>query len=122
VAEVHKYVGFTVVALFTMGWLWGLGTWLVKRGPGEWFWRWLAVVQVVAIAQAVIGAILWLLGHRRPLLHYAYGIFPIVALVIAHATAREERYRNRPWVPFAWAAFFSFGLTLRALMTGLGIG
>ena len=28
----------------------------------------------------------------------------------------------KPWVPFAWAAFICFGLTLRGLMTGLGIG
>jgi hypothetical protein len=25
-------------------------------------------------------------------------------------------------VPFAWVAFICFGLTLRALMTGLGVG
>jgi hypothetical protein len=27
-----------------------------------------------------------------------------------------------PWVPFAWAAFICFGLTLRGLMTGFGTG
>jgi hypothetical protein len=52
-------------------------------------------------------------------------------LVFAHAIAREgnaamvgfdPKKRIEPWVPFAWAAFICFGLTLRALMTGLGVG
>jgi hypothetical protein len=52
-------------------------------------------------------------------------------LVIAHVVARETRRMApsartgrtmAPWVPFAWASFICFGLTLRGLMTGLGIG
>ena len=54
------------------------------------------------------------------MLHYAYGIFPIVALAVAHVFARRPDFRERPWIPFAWVAFICFGLTLRALMTGLG--
>ncbi len=117
---VHEYVGYVVVALFAIGWVWGLGAWALKRGPGSWFWLWLAIVQVVAIVQALIGVVLLLLGHRPTTwLHYVYGFGPLVVLVIAHATARQQ-YRDRPWIPFAWAAFICFGLTLRALMTGLG--
>jgi hypothetical protein len=41
-------------------------------------------------------------------------------LVVAHVVARGME--REPWIPFAWAGFFCFGLTLRALMTGLGIG
>ncbi len=121
-SEAHRYVGFFVVGLFALGWLMGLGIWIRRRGAGRWFWRWLTAAQVVSGVQALIGAILVLVGYRRQLLHYAYGVFPIVALAIAHGVARQEQFRARPWVPFGWAAFFSFGLTLRALMTGLGIG
>ena len=32
--EVHKYVGFFVVALFTVGWVWGLMAWIAKRNRG----------------------------------------------------------------------------------------
>ena len=35
VVEVHKYVGFFVVALFTVGWVWGLVAWIAKREPGS---------------------------------------------------------------------------------------
>ena len=121
--SVHLVVGFTVVALFALGWIWGLGAWITKRGPGEGFWRWLAVVQVVAVLQAVLGV--WLLVSGRALpqtLHVVYGLGPLVILGIGHALARDQNFAERPWVAFAFAAFICFGLTLRALMTGLGIG
>jgi heme A synthase len=119
VVEVHKVVGFLVVACFTVGWVWGLVAWIARRGPGDRFWVWLTVAQVVAGVQALIGVAVYLSGRRAPtLLHYAYGIFPIVAFAIAHLVARRSDFRERPWVVFAWVAFICFGLTLRAVMTG----
>jgi drug/metabolite transporter (DMT)-like permease len=76
---------------------------------------------VVAVVQALVGIVLLVLGYRPTTwLHYVYGFGPLVLLAIAHAFAREEPLRAQPWVPFAWAAFFCFGLALRALTTGLG--
>jgi hypothetical protein len=121
VPELHKWIGFAVVAAFAVLFLWGIATKLSKRGPGEWFWRWLVFVQVIVGVQTIVGIILFLTGHRADtLLHYAYGLFPIIVLVVAHVLARGME--REPWIPFAWAGFFCFGLTLRALMTGLGIG
>jgi hypothetical protein len=119
---VHEYVGFFVVGVFALGWIWGLGAWALKRTPGAAYWGWLTVAQVVAVLQALLGIGLFIAGYRRELLHYAYGIFPIVALVIAHSVARRPDYAAKPWLPFAIASFFCFGLALRALMTGLGTG
>jgi hypothetical protein len=123
VTEIHRYVGFVVVAIFTIGWLLGLVLWISRREAGDWFWRWLVAAQTVAIAQALIGLILLLVG-RRPTtaLHYVYGFGPLVVFAIAHVLGREEPFRTRPWIPFAMASFISFGLSLRALTTGLGIG
>ena len=81
------------------------------------------------------GTILLLLGRRLEAegvlggtLHYVYGYLPLLLFVFAHVVARAGDARAigidrpvRPWVPFAWASFISFGLTLRALMTGLGL-
>ncbi|HEX2239588.1 MAG TPA: hypothetical protein VHJ82_00375, partial [Actinomycetota bacterium] len=54
-------------------------------------------------------------------LHYAYGgLFPVVVLVLAHRWAR--RLEGLAWVAFGAAGFINFGLTFRALQTGLGIG
>jgi heme A synthase len=127
VTEIHKYVAFVVVAIFSVGWIWGGFAWIRKRDPSDRFWTWLAVAQVLAGVQALIGIILLALGKRPDTpLHYVYGFGPIVVLVIAHQVARErsspagEQAPLPPWVPFAIASFFCFGLTLRALMTGLG--
>ena len=124
--EVHKFVGFAVVGVFAVGWIWGLGAALLKRGPGDEFWLWLSVAQVLAGLQAIVGLVLLALGKRPSVwLHYVYGFGPIVILVLAHSLARDlDRTQpgQRPlatWVPFAAAAFICFGLTLRALATGL---
>lgn len=122
-SEVHRYVGFVVVGIFSIGWLFGLVLWVGKRQAGDWFWRWLVAAQVLAIAQALIGVVLLALGRRPTIwLHYVYGFGPLVILGIAHALARDENFRARPWMPFALASFICFGLTLRAVMTGLGTG
>jgi hypothetical protein len=138
VSGLHRVIGFGVVGVFAVGWVWGLTAWIRRRAPGETYWRWVAVAQVLVGAQAVVGIALLLLGRRvvtgGPLsnvLHYVYGLLPLLLFVFAHVVARagnasiigfDERRTIAPWVPFAWAAFICFGLTLRALMTGLGWG
>jgi hypothetical protein len=128
-SEIHSWVGFGLVALFAVGWMWGLGAWIVRRGPGDRYWNWLTVAQVVALIQALVGLVLLLMGLRpNNWLHYVYGFGSLFVLAVAHFVARQVR-RPRPgakpidpWIPFAFAAFICFGLALRALMTGLGIG
>ncbi|MDH4113430.1 MAG: hypothetical protein OEV60_12255 [Actinomycetota bacterium] len=128
-SEVHTWVGYAVVALFAIGWLWPLVTLIGRHGPGERYWQWLTVAQIVAGLQAMIGIVLLLMGRRPSTwLHFVYGFGPILVLFIAHALARDVQKTQpgakpiQPWVPFAFAAFICFGLTLRGLMTGLGIG
>jgi hypothetical protein len=126
--KVHEYVGFAVVAVFTVGWVWGLVALVTKRDPGQRFWTWVVVAQVIAGVQAALGVLLLLLGYRPDTwLHYVYGFGPLVVFLIAHQMAREVRDQDggrlsQPWVVFAAAEFICFGLAGRALMTGLGIG
>lgn len=128
--EVHKYVGFAVVSVFAVGWIWGLGTWIARhKEPSARFWVWLTVAQVVAGVQAILGVILLVLGYRPEVwLHYVYGFGPLLILAFAHRMARQGQREDPdanpipPWAWFAGAAFICFGLTLRALMTGLGVG
>ncbi len=133
-SALHRIIGFLVVAIFALGWIWGLAAKIARREPGDGYWMWLAVAQVVAGAQALLGTILLVLGRRLEAggvlggtLHYVYGYLPLLLFVFAHVVARAGDARvigiDRPlrsWVPFAWASFISFGLTLRALLTGLG--
>lgn len=116
----HVIIGYAIVGGFGLLFLWGLATWLVRRGPGRVFWWLLGFLQGTLLVQGVAGVVLLVMGRRASLLHYVYGVvFPILVLMVAHVVAREA-FAHRPWVPFAVAAFFVFGLTLRALMTGLG--
>ena len=128
---VHRVVGFAVVAVFALGWLWPLGTLVIRRRPGDAYWVWLTVAQVVAGIQALLGLILLAIVGRPPggdWLHLVYGFGPIAILAIAHALAREGQKVKEgaepipPHLWFAFGAFISFGLSLRALMTGLGVG
>ena len=134
-SALHRVIGFAVVAVFALGWIWGLGARIARRDPGDAYWTWLSAAQVTAGAQALLGTILLLAGRRLEAegvmggtLHYVYGYLPLLLFVFAHVVARAGDARAigidrpvRPWVPFAWASFISFGLTLRALMTGLGL-
>lgn len=120
--SVHLVIGWFIVGSFGLLSLWGLATWIIRRGPGRVFWWLVAAAQVALIVQLVGGVVLLLLGGRRPILHYAYGVvFPTMLLLGAHWAAREV-VPDRPWTAFAVASFIVFGLTLRALTTGLGIG
>ena len=125
--EIHRYFAFVIPA----GWLilavWSGATLLRIRAPSSYFWSLLAVMQIALGIQAVIGIILFLLGHRPDSngpswLHYIYGlIFPVVVLGFAHGYARRERFRDIPWLVFGVAAFLIGFATIRALQTGLGI-
>ena len=124
----HETIGFFVLAVFAVGWVWGVGALILRRDPGERFWTWLTIAQVVAGFQAAIGIVLLLLGYRPDTwLHLVYGFGPLVILGIAHLMSREVSRGQvgagrwtQPWALFTAAAFICFGLSLRALMTGLG--
>ena len=88
--DLHAAIGFAVVGLFAIGWIWGLLAWIAKRDAGRGFWIWLAIAQVVVGLQAIVGLLVYLRGYRASTwLHYAYGIFPVLVLVIAHLVARD---------------------------------
>lgn len=125
VSDLHRYVAYFVPAAFLALVVWAVASLLRNRDVGDGFWNLLGAVQVVLGAQALIGAVLFLAGLRPQSngpgwLHYVYGaLFPIGVLVFAHVQARR-----RPAIAalvFAVAAFVNFGLTFRALQTGLGI-
>jgi hypothetical protein len=78
---------------------------------------------VILVLQLIAGVLLLVTGHKLPsLLHFFYGaVFPAVILVVAHVIGRGLASEEDTWKVFAIAGFFLFGLTLRALTTGLGL-
>ncbi len=123
--EIHRLIGYSVPAGFAILTLWAVVSWIRNHAPEGGFWNLLAALQVVIGAQVLIGGILFAMGLRPPSngptwLHYVYGgLFPAAVLVAAHRFA--QKLEGIPWVVFGVAAFINFGLTFRALQTGLGI-
>ena len=121
--QVHLVIGWAVVVGFGVLWLWAMGAWIARRREvHRWFWTVLGVLQGTLIVQVIAGVILLFLGERRQLLHYLYGsLFPVFVLVAAHVIARDLQDERAPYQVFGFATFIVFGLTLRALTTGLGL-
>jgi hypothetical protein len=118
---IHRFIGFAIVGLAAILPLWGLIALLVRREPNRWFWGVVAVLQTAIVLQLIAGIVLLAMGRRLPsLLHFLYGVvFPAVVLAVGHVIGRGLANEEDTWKVFAVAGFFVFGLTLRALTTGL---
>lgn len=114
----HRVFGLAVAAAFLLVFLWGIVAWAGNRDPGEWYWRLLALGQVGIGAQAVAGLVLFLMGGRPHVLHYAYGAFPVLVLIVAHRSSK--RFQGLEWAVFSVAGLIIFGLMVRGYMTGAG--
>ena len=124
-SQIHRLIAFAV----PFGWAllagWSLFSFLRNKPPGDRFWTLLGALQAILGVQIVIGLILLALGRipvsRGPVwLHYVYGgLFPVAVLVVAHRFARRQE--GISWLVFGVAALVIFGLTFRALQTGLGV-
>ena len=122
VCSVHEAIGFAIVGGWLVLLLWGAVAFFSKREPNQWFWRLVGVLQGILLLQIALGITLLALGRQRAILHYLYGaVFPGIVLGVAHVLARGLDDERDRWKVFAVASFFVFGLTLRALMTGLGL-
>lgn len=123
---IHRYIGYVVPAAFLILTIWSIVSFLRSKEPSDRYWGLLAAIQVVLGVQVIVGSVLFLMGGRPPpqanaWLHYVYGgLFPIGILVVAHVQSRKRPPLTL--VLFGLAAFVNFGLTARALMTGLGVG
>lgn len=123
--ELHRYVAYLVPGGFALMVVIATYAYIRNREAPRLFWSILAVVQVVLGLQVLIGAVLFAGGGRPnsngPVwLHYVYGgLFPAAVLVVAHRFAR--RHEGIEVIVFGFAALVAFGLTFRALQTGLGI-
>lgn len=127
VLDLHRWIGEAIVAALVVIVLWGLVLRVLSREEApRLFWGLQHYTENVLVLQVVLGLVLLLTGRRvvgGPLiwLHYLYGsLFPLIAIVGGRIAAL--RRDEREYVGLTWGAFFAFGLTLRALMTGLGIG
>ena len=120
-ARVHEVEGFVIVAGWGALFLWGVGLFVLRRDAGRLYWGLVAILQVLLGVQVVAGIVLLALGDRREVLHYLYGsLLPAIVLAICHVLTRSLQRAPYHFF-FTWGALVVFGLTARALMTGLGV-
>lgn len=122
-SEFHRYLGYLVPGGFGVLTVWALYSFIRNQQPAAAFWSLLGILQVVIGIQVIGGAVLFFSGLAPPTdpvwLHYAYGgLFPAALLVGAHRLSRT--HEGIPGVIFGIASLLICGLTIRALMTGLG--
>ncbi|HZD01825.1 MAG TPA: hypothetical protein VFA46_17020 [Actinomycetes bacterium] len=121
-ARFHEVEGFVIVAGWGVLFLWGIGMFLLKRDAGRLYWGLVGILQVLLGIQLLAGIVLLALGERREILHYLYGaVLPAIVLAGCHVLTRSLQ-RPPYHFFFTWGALVIFGLTARALMTGLGTG
>ena len=121
-ARFHILEGFVIVAGWGLLFLFGVGLFITRRDANRLYWGLLTVLQVLLGVQLLAGLVLLFGGARQPLLHYFYGaVFPALVIGVCHLFTRG--LEKPPYhLFFTIGSFFVFGLTARALMTGLGIG
>jgi hypothetical protein len=113
----HKYVGESTAAVFLILFVWGTIQWIRNKNPGRYFWGLLGLGQVLLGVQILFGVTLLAMGKSKELLHYSYGLFPVLVLYAAHRISKK--FEGVEWAVFAVASAVIFGLLLRAYMTGI---
>jgi hypothetical protein len=125
VGSIHKVIGYAIPSGFALLALWSVYSLVRNRDPHPWFWSLLGILQAIIGIQFVVGGSLYISGLRPASngpewLHYVYGaLFPAAVLIFAHRWAKGSK--AAPWLVFGVAALICFGLTFRALQTGLGV-
>lgn len=126
ITTAHLYIGISIVAALLYLAVYGTVARVAGRHEvGRPFWGVLYYTETVLVIQILAGIVLLFMGRRVGGagfdLHYVYGsVFPFAVILVGRLYAL--RRDDRDYVPIAWAGFIAFGLTARALMTGLGIG
>jgi len=117
--RIHGTFGLAVAFVFLIIAALGVVFWVRNRDPGALFWRLVALAQVGVGVQILLGLLMLLSGRRATnWVHYAYGLFPVLTLYVAHRYSKKAK--GLEWVAFSIVGLVNFGLMFRGYMTGLG--
>src|SRR4030065_2781076 len=110
VTFLHERLASAALLFFLVAGIWGLIAYLRRRGVGSEYWGILAVGEVLILAQAALGVLLWLEGERPGRgIHILYGIVASITLPAYYAYSKGQDDRR---------AAFTYGLIF-ALFVGL---
>jgi hypothetical protein len=123
IAEIHRALSNTVWLFWLILGLWGLYRAIRGRGVDGHFIGAGAIGQGLFILQAILGGILWLGGLsvavQRPGIHLLYGVFALVFPPFVYLVVLRGDDTNRAQWVLSFTALFMFGISLRAITTGI---
>lgn len=120
VVEIHRVLSNSAMLFFLLLGIWGIFRAFRNYGVGGSYMGALVIGEGLFVIQAALGAVLWLSGERpgRPI-HLLYGVFLLVALPGLFAYIKGDDSNQAQWY-YGLLTLFLFGVTLRAIGTGVG--
>lgn len=122
-AAIHGALSNTAWLFFLIIGLWGLYRAIRGQAVNGTYLGAAFIGQLIFVAQAILGAILWIGGGdaamQRPGIHLLYGVFALVFLPFVYLSVLRGDDTNRAQWVLAFATLFLFGIALRGITTAV---
>ena len=118
---IHDRLSVTVLLFMLLMGVWMLWNYLRGEGMTGSLWGALVIGEILILVEGLLGATLFLGGHRpaRSAIHILYGIVLALSLPAAFFYTRGRNSRAETLI-YAIVALFLAGVTIRARLTGGG--
>lgn len=115
---IHEFTGRAFLIFAVLITFYALYHLLRNESPDGNFWGAVAVGEILAVVQAVLGVIL-LLTSKAPArgIHFLYGVLSVLMWPAAYGYTRNQSGRRETLIWFLISAFLA-GLAWRAFVTG----
>ncbi len=121
--NIHHALSNTAWLFFLILGLWGLFRAIRGQSVNANYLGAAFIGQLIFVAQAVMGGILWLGGGSaqiaRPEIHLLYGVFALVFLPFVYVSVLRGDDTNRAQWVLAFTTLFLFGIALRSITTSI---
>lgn len=122
-ATIHGALSNTAWIFFLALGLWGLFRAIRGRSVDGSYLGAAFIGQLIFVAQAVLGVILWIGGGsvsmQRSGIHLLYGVFALVFLPFIYLSVLSGDDTNRAQWVLAFTTLFLFGIALRSISTAI---
>ena len=115
--SLHGRLATVLVLYYALVGVWGIFLGIRNSGPTSGYRGAIVIATVAAVAQGVIGILVFafLRAPREPL-HVLYGFALVLAMPLAATVVRDRQPRGRS-VALGFAAVFTAGLAIRGITT-----
>ncbi len=123
ISAIHGALSNTTWIFFLILGLWGLFRAIRGQAVNGNYLGAAFIGQLLFVAQAVLGALLWIGGNnanlQRPGIHLLYGVFALVFLPFIYLSVLRGDDTNRAQWVLAFTTLFLFGIALRGISTAV---